>query len=142
MNNSKSENRSPLKFFLIVFGLSIPLWIIDLMIDAKRTSWLNFSVIDIITAFIPLIAGCILIYKEEQMASIKDLKIKETEETKMNSSLDDITKKLMLDINPQDFEKTWLDFFKENFVQIVLPPALTGRQLAHRRPGFVPSRAA
>jgi hypothetical protein len=38
MNNSKPENRSPLKFFLIVFGLSIPLWIIDLMIDAKRTS--------------------------------------------------------------------------------------------------------
>ena len=32
MNNSKSENHSPLKFFPIVFGLSIPLWIIDLMI--------------------------------------------------------------------------------------------------------------
>jgi uncharacterized protein len=73
MNNSKPENRSPLKFFLIVFGLSIPLWIIDLMIDAKRTSLLNFSVIDIITAFIPLIAGCILIYKEEGKSGVYKL---------------------------------------------------------------------
>lgn len=73
MNNSKLENRSPLKFFLIVFGLSIPLWIIDLIIDVKRTSLLNFSIIDIITAFMPLIAGCILIYKEEGKSSVYKL---------------------------------------------------------------------
>ena len=73
MNNSKPENRSPLNFFLIVFGLSIPLWIIDLIIDAKRTSFLNFSIIDIITAFIPLIAGCILIYKEEGKSGVYKL---------------------------------------------------------------------
>jgi uncharacterized protein len=73
MNNSKPENRSPLKFFLIVFGLSIPLWIIDLMIDAKRSSLLNFSVIDILSAFIPLIAGCILIYKEEGKGGVYKL---------------------------------------------------------------------
>ncbi len=73
MNSSKPENRSPLKFFLIVFGLSIPLWIIDSMIDAKRTSLLNFSIIDIITAFIPLIAGCILIYKEEGKSGVYKL---------------------------------------------------------------------
>jgi uncharacterized protein len=73
MNNSKPENRSPLKFFLIVFGLSIPLWIIDLMIDAKRTSLLNFSIIDIVTAFIPLIAGCILIYKEQGKSGVYKL---------------------------------------------------------------------
>jgi uncharacterized protein len=73
MNNSKLENRSPLKFFLIVFGLSIPFWIIDLIIDAKRTSLLNFSIIDIITAFIPLITGCILIYKEEGKSGVYKL---------------------------------------------------------------------
>jgi uncharacterized protein len=73
MNDSKPENRSPLKFFLIVFGLSIPFWIIDLMVDAKRTSLLNFSVIDIVTAFIPLIAGCILIYKEQGKSGVYKL---------------------------------------------------------------------
>ncbi len=73
MNNSKPENRSPLKFFLIVFGLSIPFWIIDLMIDSKRTSLLNFSIIDIVTAFIPLIAGCILIHKEEGRSGVYKL---------------------------------------------------------------------
>ncbi len=52
-----SNNKSPLKFFLLVFGLSIPFWIVDLMIDAKRTLSLNFSTIDIVTAFIPIIAG-------------------------------------------------------------------------------------
>lgn len=69
MNN----NKSPLKFFLIVFGLSIPFWIIDFMIDAKRTSLLNFSIIDIVTAFIPIIAGCILIYKEEGKSGVYKL---------------------------------------------------------------------
>jgi uncharacterized protein len=73
MNNRKLEKRSPLKFFLIVFCLSIPLWIIDLIINAKRTSLLNFSAIDIITAFIPLIAGCILIYKEEGKSGVYEL---------------------------------------------------------------------
>ena len=69
MNN----NKSPLKFFLLVFGLSIPFWIIDFMIDAKRTSSLNFSIIDIVTAFIPLIAGCILIYIEEGKSGVYKL---------------------------------------------------------------------
>jgi uncharacterized protein len=62
--------RSPLKFFLIVFSISIPFWIIDLLINAKRTSLLNFSIIDFITAFIPIIAGCILIYKEEGKSGV------------------------------------------------------------------------
>ena len=64
--------KSPLKFFLIVFGLSIPLWLIDTMIDAKRSS-LDFSIIDIITAFIPLITATILVYQEEGKTGIKRL---------------------------------------------------------------------
>ena len=67
------SNKSPLKFFLIVFGLSIPFWIIDFMIEAKRTSSLNFSTIDIVTAFIPIIAGCILIYREEGKSGVYKL---------------------------------------------------------------------
>lgn len=73
MDNDKTKNHSPLKFFLLVFGLSIPFWIIDLIIDAKRTSSLNFSLIDIVTAFIPIIAGCILVYKEEGKSGVYQL---------------------------------------------------------------------
>lgn len=69
----KMNNKSPLKFFLIVFSISIPFWIINLMIDVKRSSLLNFSIIDIITAFIPSIAACILIYNEEGKAGVYKL---------------------------------------------------------------------
>jgi uncharacterized protein len=71
--NSSTAKRSPLKFFLLVFGLSIPFWIIDFTINAERTSSLNFSIIDIVTAFIPIIAGCILIYKEEGKSGVYKL---------------------------------------------------------------------
>lgn len=64
MNNSKPEKRSPLKFFLLVYGLSIPLWIIETKIDIKRPP-LDFSITDILAAFTPLIAASILVYKEE-----------------------------------------------------------------------------
>lgn len=63
--NPLSKEKSPLKFFLLVYGLSIPLWIIELIIDTKRILSLNFSIIDIITAFIPLIVAFNLIHKEE-----------------------------------------------------------------------------
>ena len=43
------------------------------MIDAKRTSSLNFSIIDIVTAFIPIIAGCILIFNEEGKSGVYKL---------------------------------------------------------------------
>ncbi len=65
MNNSKPENRSPLKFFLLVYGLSIPLWIIETRIDVERLLLLDFSITDILAAFTPLIAASILVYKEE-----------------------------------------------------------------------------
>ena len=40
------SNRRALKFFQLVFELSIPLWIIELFIDVKRPH-LDFSTIDI-----------------------------------------------------------------------------------------------
>ena len=72
MNNSKPKNRSPLKFFLIVFGLSIPLWAIEIMIDVKRLP-LDFSITDILAAFTPIIAAAILVYNEEGCVGITKL---------------------------------------------------------------------
>ena len=72
--NSKSVsiNKSPLKFFLITYGLSIPLWLIGIVINFKRSA-LDFSITDILAAFTPLIAATILVYKEKGETGIKTL---------------------------------------------------------------------
>ncbi|PZV18888.1 MAG: CPBP family intramembrane metalloprotease [Pseudanabaena sp.] len=72
MNNSKSENRSPLKFFLLVFALSIPLWMIGTIIDVKVLP-LDFPITDMLAAFIPTIAASILVYKEEGLIGVNKL---------------------------------------------------------------------
>jgi membrane protease YdiL (CAAX protease family) len=72
MNNSKSENRSPLKFFLLVYGLSIPLWVIETRIDVKGLP-LDIPITDILAAFTPMIAASILVYKEEGRIGINKL---------------------------------------------------------------------
>ena len=72
MNNSKPENRSPLKFFLLVYGLSIPLWIIGTRIDVKGLP-LDFPITDMLAAFMPLIAASILVYKEEGLIGANKL---------------------------------------------------------------------
>ncbi len=72
MFTDTSTNKSPLKFFLIVYGLSIPLWMIETMIDLKRSA-LDFSIIDILAAFTPLVAASILVYRDEGRSGIKKL---------------------------------------------------------------------
>jgi uncharacterized protein len=69
---SSTVRRSPLKFFLIVYGLSIPLWIIETMLDFKGLP-LDIPITDIVAAFTPLIAACILVYKEEGRIGINKL---------------------------------------------------------------------
>jgi uncharacterized protein len=72
MDNGKSTNKKPLKFFILVFALSIPLWVIDTMIHVK-TSLMDFSIIDILVAFIPIITASILIHQEEGLSGVKTL---------------------------------------------------------------------
>ncbi|WP_373551167.1 CPBP family intramembrane glutamic endopeptidase [Haliscomenobacter sp.] len=64
--------RTPLKFFLLVYGFSIPLWIIETMIDIKGLP-LDIPITDIAAAFTPLIVASILIYKEEWHSGVKRL---------------------------------------------------------------------
>ncbi len=70
--DSISAKKSPLKFFLMVYGLSIPLWIIETMVDVKGLP-LDIPITDILAAFTPLLAACVLVYKEEGRGSIKKL---------------------------------------------------------------------
>lgn len=69
---SNQKERSPLKFFLLVYGLSAPLWVIELFIDVKGLP-LEIPVTDIVAAFTPLIAACILTSREEGRAGVKKL---------------------------------------------------------------------
>ena len=64
--------RSPLKFFLLVYAMSIPLWILETMIDVKGLP-LDIPVTDIVAAFTPLFAACILVHKEEGRIGINKL---------------------------------------------------------------------
>jgi len=72
MYTSTSSNKSPLKFFLLVFALNIPLWIIETMVEVKGLP-LDVPITDFIATFIPLIAACILVYKEEGTIGVKNL---------------------------------------------------------------------
>ena len=72
MCTTTSSNKSPLKFFLLVFALSIPLWIIETMVEVKGLP-LDVPITDFIATFIPLIAACILVYKEEGTIGVKNL---------------------------------------------------------------------
>ena len=64
--------KSPLTFFLLVYGLSIPFWVIETMIDVKGLP-LNIPITDILAAFAPLAAATILVHKEHGRAGIKKL---------------------------------------------------------------------
>lgn len=70
--SSSSIQKSPLKFFLLVYGLSLPLWIIELFLDIKGLP-LEIPITDIVAAFTPLLAACILIYKEEGRNGVNKL---------------------------------------------------------------------
>ena len=69
-DNNLFIKKSPLKFFLIVYGLSIPLWILETMIDVKGLP-LDIPITDIIAAFTPIFAASILVYKEEGRIGIR-----------------------------------------------------------------------
>jgi len=72
MYTSTSSNKSPLKFFLLVFALAIPIWVIEPMVKVKGLP-LDVPITDLIATFIPLIAACILVYKEEGQGGVKKL---------------------------------------------------------------------
>ena len=69
---TNTSTRTPLKFFLLVFALSLPLWIIETMIDVKGLP-LDIPITDILATFTPLIVASMLIYKEEGHNGVKRL---------------------------------------------------------------------
>ena len=70
--SSTPVKKSPLKFFLIVYGLSIPIWIVERFVNIKGLP-LDIPITDVLAAFTPLIAACLLVHKEEGSFGVKNL---------------------------------------------------------------------
>jgi uncharacterized protein len=64
------RSRSPLKFFLLVFALSVPLWLIGAVTKLQLLPGLSVSALG---AFCPLIAALILAYRENKAAGMNEL---------------------------------------------------------------------
>ncbi len=67
-----TSKRSPFLFFILVYALSIPLWIIN-VIRPMHIPVDNLPVTDIVATFTPVVAASILVYREEGSGSVKNL---------------------------------------------------------------------
>ena len=73
MENNISENKSPFKFFLLVFLLSIPFWILGAVAgDVTKTIPIKLPISALMT-FCPLLAAAILVYKEQNIQGVQEL---------------------------------------------------------------------
>jgi uncharacterized protein len=68
-----NTNYSPLKFFSLVFVLSIPFWILGAMFpDVPKSLPIQLPISALMT-FCPLIAAAILVYKQQKMQGVQEL---------------------------------------------------------------------
>ncbi len=72
MNTSTSKEKSPTLFFVLVYGLTIPFWVLSSVVRAEGLPD-NLPLTDAGATFVPLIAASILIYKEEKLGGVKRL---------------------------------------------------------------------
>ncbi len=72
MTDKLQTNRSPLVFFLLVFTLTIPFWLLSTMVKIEGLPD-NLPITDVGATFVPLIAAAILIYRKEKFAGVVKL---------------------------------------------------------------------
>lgn len=65
-----TQPRSPLKFFLLVFALSVPFWLIGAVTGLELLPGLPVSSLG---AFCPLLAALIFVYKDNKTAGVTEL---------------------------------------------------------------------
>jgi membrane protease YdiL (CAAX protease family) len=70
LNAIAPRGRSPLKFFVFVFALSIPFWLIGALTGLQLLPGLPVSSLMV---FCPLVAASILVYKENKTAAVIEL---------------------------------------------------------------------
>jgi len=69
---NSTAKRSPYLFFVLVYALSIPLWVLNVIYPIHLPVD-NLPVTDIVATFTPLIAASILVYREERLSGVKNL---------------------------------------------------------------------
>lgn len=72
MTASTTTKKSPLAFFILVYALTIPFWILSTVMSAEGLPD-NLPITDVGATFVPLIAAVILIYREEKFDGVKRL---------------------------------------------------------------------
>lgn len=72
MNIGASSKRSPLKFFVLVYAITIPFWVLSTMVKVEGLPD-YLPVTDIGAVFAPTIAASILVYREEKLGGVKRL---------------------------------------------------------------------
>ena len=72
MNIDALSKKSPLNFFLLIFALSIPFWLISAITEQGLPLPINLPV-SALMFVCPLIAASILVYKENKLDGIKQL---------------------------------------------------------------------
>jgi uncharacterized protein len=65
MNTSVLFKRSPLAFYVLIFALSVPLWMAGFFVEVDGRPK-NAQVTEFCLAFVPLLAASILVYREEK----------------------------------------------------------------------------
>lgn len=70
--NNRASKRSPFLFFVLVYALSIPLWVLN-AIFPMHIPVDNLPVTDIVATFSPAIAASILVYREEKFSGVMNL---------------------------------------------------------------------
>jgi len=71
MTTIPSRRRSPLKFFLLVFALSLPFLLAGPLVGYQLVP--GVPVTALIVVFCPSIAAIILVYRESKTAGVRDL---------------------------------------------------------------------
>jgi hypothetical protein len=66
VNTSRSSKKSPLVFFLLVFVLSIPFWLIGAMTEQGLPLPMNLPV-SALSFVCPTMAALILVYREKNL---------------------------------------------------------------------------
>ena len=64
------SKRSPLAFFALVFGLSLPFWLMGAATDLQ---WMPGLSVSALAAFCPMVAALILVHRERRTAGVVEL---------------------------------------------------------------------
>jgi len=70
MNERESQKKSPWTFFILVFALSVPFWVLDVLYPMNLPLD-NLPVTDIGATFTPLAAALILVYREGEPRGVR-----------------------------------------------------------------------